>query len=166
MTRARDLGIPFEGRTGECNTITDVQGVTVGYATVIEGDSARTGVTIIHPRGQKNHEPVFASTFAFNGNGEMTGAAWIEEGGMLEGPIGITNTHSVGIVRDTIIQWQVENNALFQKWSCPVVAETADGWLNNMNGFFVRPAHVMEALEIAGSGPLAEGSIGGGTGMI
>src|SRR5688500_7217572 len=119
--RARDLGIPFEGMPGLYNTITDVPGVTVGYATVIEGPSARTGVTIIHPRGQKNHEPVFAGTFAFNGNGEMTGAAWVEEGGMLEGPIGITNTHSVGTVRDTIIQWQVEHEAVFQKWSCPQI---------------------------------------------
>ena len=92
--RARDLGIPFEGATGTYNAITDVSGVTVGYATVIEGDSARTGVTVIHPRGGYNHEPVFAGTFAFNGNGEMTGAAWVDEGGLLEGPIGITNTHS------------------------------------------------------------------------
>lgn len=166
MTRARDLGIPFEGSTGECNAITDVQGVTVGYATVIEGESARTGVTIIHPRGQNNHEPVFASTFAFNGNGEMTGAAWVEEGGMLEGPIGITNTHSVGIVRDTIIDWQVERDAIFQKWSCPLVTETADGWLNDMNGFFIKPEHVMQALNSAKSGAIAEGNVGGGTGMI
>jgi len=164
--RARDLGIPFEGTPGTHNAITDVQGVTVGYATIIEGDSARTGVTIIHPRGDDNHEPVFAAWFPFNGNGEMTGSAWIDEGGFLEGPIGITNTHSVGVVRDTIIQWQVEHNALFQKWSCPVVAETADGWLNDMNGFFVKPAHVMEALENAESGPIEEGSVGGGTGMI
>ena len=109
--RARDLGIPFEGTPGKFNAITDVAGVTVGYATIIEGDSARTGVTIIHPRGRGDHDPVFAAWFPFNGNGEMTGAAWVEEGGLLEGPIGITNTHSVGIVRDTIIQWQVENNA-------------------------------------------------------
>ncbi len=109
---------------------------------------------------------MFAAWFPFNGNGEMTGAAWVEEGGFLEGPIGITNTHSVGIVRDTIIEWQVKNNALFQKWSCPVVAETADGWLNDMNGFFVKPAHVWEALEKTESGSIAEGSVGGGTGMI
>lgn len=166
MTRARDLGIPFEGSTGECNAITDVQGVTVGYATVIEGDSARTGVTIVHPRGQKNHEPVFASTFAFNGNGEMTGAAWVEEGGMLEGPIGITNTHSVGIVRDTIIDWQAKNNAIYQKWSCPVVTETADGWLNDMNGFHVKAEHVWDALTKAKDGRIDEGNVGGGTGMI
>src|ERR1700752_3929771 len=166
MTRARDLGIPFEGSTGECNAITDVPGVTVGYATIIEGDSARTGVTIIHPRGQRNHEPVFASMFAFNGNGEMTGAAWVEEGGMLEGPIGITNTHSVGIVRDTIIDWQAKNDAIYQKWSCPVVTETADGWLNDMNGFHVKAEHVWHALDTARDGMIAEGSVGGGTGMV
>lgn len=166
MTRARDLGIPFEGNTGTYNAITDVSGVTVGYTTVIEGDSARTGVTVIHPRGQENHEPVFAAWFPFNGNGEMTGSAWLEEGGMLEGPIGITNTHSVGIVRDTIIQWQVEREAIFQKWSCPLVTETADGWLNNMNGFVIKPEHVIEALSSAKSGAIAEGNVGGGTGMI
>ncbi len=166
MTRARDLGIPFEGSTGECNAITDVQGVTVGYATVIEGASARTGVTIVHPRGQMNHEPVFASTFAFNGNGEMTGAAWVEEGGMLEGPIGITNTHSVGIVRDTIIDWQAMNESIYQKWSCPVVTETADGWLNEMNGFHVKEEHVWHALDNAKDGMIEEGNVGGGTGMI
>ena len=166
MIRARDLGIPFEGSTGECNAITDVQGVTVGYATIIEGESARTGVTTIHPRGQKNHEPVFASTFAFNGNGEMTGAAWVEEGGMLEGPIGITNTHSVGIVRDTIIDWQAKNDAIYQKWSCPVVTETADGWLNDMNGFHVKAEHVWNALSNAKDGSILEGNVGGGTGMI
>ena len=166
MTRARDLGIQFEGATGECNAITDVSGLTVGYATVIEGESARTGVTIIHPRGQDNHEPVFGAWFPFNGNGEMTGSAWLEEGGMLEGPIGITNTHSVGTVRDTIIQWQVEHNAVFQKWSCPLVTETADGWLNDMNGFFIKPEHVLQALNSARSGAIAEGNVGGGTGMI
>jgi L-aminopeptidase/D-esterase-like protein len=164
--RARDLGIPFDGKTGNHNAITDVDGIAVGYSTIIEGDSARTGVTIIHPRGKANHYPVFAAWFPFNGNGEMTGAAWVEEGGFLEGPIGITNTHSVGIVRDTIIEWQVKKDALFQKWSLPVVAETADGWLNDMNGFFVKPAHVLEALENAESGSIKEGSVGGGTGMI
>ena len=166
MTRARDLGIPFEGQPGECNAITDVSGVTVGYATIIEGESARTGVTIIHPRGRENHDPVFAAWFPFNGNGEITGAAWVEEGGFLEGPIGITNTHSVGIVRDTIIQWQAEHDAIFQKWSCPVVTETADGWLNDMNGFFVEPEHVRKALDNAASGPVQEGNVGGGTGML
>src|SRR5574339_1276374 len=166
MTRARDLGIPFEGTAGTYNAITDVQGVSVGYSTVIEGESARTGVTIIHPRGGKDHEPVFAGTFAFNGNGEMTGMAWVEEGGMLEGPIGITNTHSVGIVRDTIIDWQAKNDSIYQRWSCPVVTETADGWLNDMNGFHVKPEHVMSALDSAKAGPVAEGNVGGGTGMV
>jgi L-aminopeptidase/D-esterase-like protein len=166
MKRARDLGIPFEGSTGIYNAITDVPGVTVGYATVIEGPSTRTGVTVIHPRGGRNHEPVFAGTFAFNGNGEMTGAAWVEEGGMLEGPIGITNTHSVGIVRDTIIAWQAKNDAIYQRWSCPVVTETADGWLNDMNGFHVKAEHVWQALENAKDGTIEEGNVGGGTGML
>lgn len=164
--RARDLGIPFEGNTGEHNAITDVTGVTVGYSTIIEGASARTGVTIIHPRGNENHTPVYAGIHSFNGNGEMTGAAWVEEGGMLEGPIGITNTHSVGIVRDTIIAWQVKNNALYQRWSCPVVAETADGWINDMNGFHVKEEHVMRALDSAKDGLIEEGNVGGGTGML
>ena len=164
--RARDLGIPFEGSTGEYNAITDVPGVTVGYATVIESDSARTGVTIIHPRGKENHDPVFAAWFPFNGNGEMTGSAWVEEGGFLEGPIGITNTHSVGVVRDTIIQWQVTHSRIFQGWSCPLVTETADGWLNDINAFFVKPEHVLDALSSATSGPILEGNVGGGTGML
>ena len=164
--RARDLGIPFEGSPGIFNAITDVSSVTVGYATVIEGDSARTGVTIIHPRGERDHTPVYAGVHSFNGNGEMTGAAWVEEGGLLEGPIGITNTHSVGIVRDTIIAWQAKNGALYQKWSCPVVAETADGWLNDMNSFHVKEHHVMSALDSAVPGEIKEGNIGGGTGML
>ena len=164
--RARELGIPFEGTPGTCNAITDVPGVTVGYATIIEGDSARTGVTVIHPRGQGDHDPVFAAWFPFNGNGEMTGSAWVEEGGFLEGPIAITNTHSVGVVRDTIIQWQVEHSRIFQGWSCPLVTETADGWLNDMNAFFVKPEHVLEALRNAKSGPIEEGNVGGGTGML
>ena len=164
--RARELGIPLEGRPGPYNAITDVSNVEVGFATVIEGESVRTGVTAIHPRGKTDHDPVFGGTFSFNGNGEMTGAAWVDEGGYVEGPICITNTHSVGLVRDTIIDWQVKNKALFQKWSCPVVAETADGWLNDMNGFHVKPEHVWQALEGAENGPLAEGNVGGGTGMI
>ncbi|MCC7119026.1 MAG: P1 family peptidase [Anaerolineales bacterium] len=163
--RARDIGIPFEGETGRHNAITDVENVTVGYATILQGESARTGVTIIHPRG-RDFAPVFAGIHSFNGNGEMTGAAWVEEGGLLEGPLGITNTHSVGVVRDAIIAWQVKNNALHQKWSCPVVAETADGWLNDMNAFFVKESHVMIALDSAKSGPIDEGNVGGGTGMI
>ncbi len=164
--RARDLGIPFEGTTGTYNAITDIAGVTVGYATVIEGASARTGVTIIHPRGNKNHAPVYAGVHSFNGNGEMTGAAWVEEGGLLEGPIGITNSHSVGIVRDTIIKWQIQNDAMYQKWSLPIVAETADGWLNDMNSFHVKERHVMSALNSAEGGAIDEGNVGGGTGML
>ena len=164
--RARELGLPFEGTPGPLNSITDVEGIEVGYATIIEGHSTRTGVTIIHPRGKRDHDPVYAGHSAFNGNGEMTGVAWIEEGGFLEGPIGITNTHSVGIVRDTIIDWQIKQGAMFQKWSCPVVGETADGWLNDMNGFHVKAEHVWSALESATSGSIAEGNVGGGTGMI
>ncbi|MBC7878126.1 MAG: P1 family peptidase [Anaerolineales bacterium] len=164
--RARDLGIPFEGQTGINNAITDISGVTVGYATVIEGDSARTGVTIIHPHGSKDHAPVYAGIHSFNGNGEMTGAAWVEEGGLLEGPIGITNTHSVGIVRDTIIKWQIKNNAMYQPWSCPLVTETADAWLNDMNAFYIKEEHALAALDSAKSGAIEEGSVGGGTGMI
>ena len=124
--RARDLGIPLEGTPGQHNAITDVDGVEVGLTTLIEGEACRTGVTVIHPRGRHIHDPVFAGWFPFNGNGEMTGVAWVEEGGFLEGPIGVTNTHNVGVVRDAIIHWQAENDALFQPWSCPVVAETAD----------------------------------------
>ena len=164
--RARDLGIPFEGATGEFNAITDVPGITVGYSTIIEGTDARTGVTIIHPRGRENFSPVYAGTHAFNGNGEMTGSAWIEEGGFLEGPIGLTNTHSVGVVRDTIIAWQVKNKIQYQPWALPVVAETADAWLNDMNGFFVKDHHVFAALDSATSGQIAEGNVGGGTGMM
>jgi D-aminopeptidase len=164
--RARDLGISFEGKPGPLNAITDLIGIEVGHTTIIEGESVRTGVTIIHPRGKRNHDPVFAGHFAFNGNGEMTGAAWIDEGGLLEGPIGITNTHSVGIVRDTIIDWQVAKGSIFQRWSCPVVGETADGWLNDMNGFHVKAEHVLNALESAAGGIITEGNVGGGTGMI
>jgi D-aminopeptidase len=164
--RARDLGIPLEGTPGRLNAITDIDGIEVGYATVIEGASARTGVTILHPRGKQDHEPVYAGHFSFNGNGEMTGLDWVEEGGFLEGPIGITNTHSVGVVRDTIIDWQARRGAIFQRWSCPVVGETADGWLNDMNGFHIRAEHVRLALDSAGGGPIAEGNVGGGTGMI
>ena len=145
--RARDLGIHFEGTPGPLNSITDIPGIEVGYATLIDGSSVRTGLTIIHPRGKSIHDPVFAGWFPFNGNGELTGSAWIDEGGFLEGPIGITNTHSVGLVRDTIIDWQVKHEAIFQRWSCPVVGETADGWLNDMNGFHMKPEHVWQALE-------------------
>jgi D-aminopeptidase len=164
--RARDLGIPFEGKPGPLNAITDVHGIEVGYTTLIRDTDVRTGVTIIHPRGRASHDPVFAGWFPLNGNGEMTGSAWVEEGGFLEGPIGITNTHNVGTVRDAIIHWQAKNDALFQLWSCPLVAETADGWLNDMNGFHVKPEHVWSALDKAAEGPIEEGNVGGGTGMI
>ncbi len=164
--RARNLGISFEGTTGKYNAITDVAGVMVGYTTIIEGQSARTGVTMIHPRGSKEFAPVYAGIHSFNGNGEMTGAAWVEEGGLLDGPLGITNTHSVGIVRDTIIAWQIKNTGLHQQWSLPVVAETADGWLNDMNSFYVKEHHVMSALDSAHSAAIDEGNVGGGTGMM
>src|ERR1700690_2491735 len=164
--RARELGIPFEGEPGTLNAITDIAGIEVGHSTLFEGQSVRTGVTILHPRGKRDHDPVYAGHFSFNGNGELTGAAWIDEGGLLEGPIGITNTHSVGVVRDTIIDWQVKHGAIFQRWSCPVVGETADGWLNDMNGFHVKAEHVNQALESAAAGPVPEGNVGGGTGMI
>lgn len=172
--RARDLGVPFDGTPGRFNAITDVAGVEVGHTTLISGDGplavgkgpVRTGVTTIIPRGRADAEPVFAAWFTQNGNGEMTGTTWVEESGFLESPVGITNTHSVGIVRDTMIGWGLEHHRLFQPWSLPVVAETWDGWLNDINGFHVKPEHVREALDGARSGPVAEGGVGGGTGMI
>ena len=178
--RARDLGVPFEGTPGKLNAITDVPGVTVGHSTLISGDGPldvgvgpiRTGVTAILPRG-KTYDPVFAGWYSLNGNGEMTGTTWVEESGFLEGPVVITNTHSVGVARDATIAWQYENK-LFDPlpdepdvfWSLPVVAETYDGDLNDINGFHVKKHHVIEALEAAAPGPVAEGAIGGGTGMI
>jgi len=171
--RARDLGVPFDGTPGPLNAITDVSGVRVAHSTLIRGEGAlrvgegpvRTGVTVIFPRGDDPADPVFSGWFALNGNGEMTGTTWIEESGFLEGPIAITNTHSVGVVRDAIIGWQTERGAGFQPWSLPVVAETYDGSLNDINGFHVRPQHVYAALETAASGPVDEGNVGGGTGM-
>ncbi len=171
--RARDLGVPFDGSPGPFNAITDVAGVHVGHATLIRGEGelqvgqgpVRTGVTVILPRAANLADPVFAGWFALNGNGEMTGTTWIEESGFLEGPVSITNTHSVGTVRDAIIAWQVERGAAFQPWSLPVVAETYDGSLNDINGFHVRAEHVQAALEGAATGPVAEGNVGGGTGM-
>ncbi len=178
--RARDLGIPFAGTPGPYNAITDVAGVTVGHTTLISGDGkldvgsgpVRTGVTAIHPRG-KTYDPVFSGWYALNGNGEMTGTTWVEESGFLEGPVVITNTHSVGVARDATIEWQYANN-LFDPlpdepdvfWSLPVVAETYDGDLNDINGFHVTKDHVIDALESAKSGPVDEGNVGGGTGMI
>jgi D-aminopeptidase len=165
-SRARDLGIPFEGTPGALNAITDVAGVEVGMTTLIAGDAVRTGVTAILPRGKASADPVFAGWFPLNGNGEMTGTAWIDEAGFLEGPVLITNTHSVGVVRDAYIQWAVKHGKLFQPWALPVVAETYDGTLNDINGFHVKPEHVFSALDGATAGPVPEGNAGGGTGMI
>lgn len=176
--RARDLGVPFEGTPGPLNTITDVAGVTVGHTTLISGEGklqigkgpVRTGVTAVLPRGKDSMmKPVFAGWFSQNGNGEMTGTTWIEESGFLEGPVMITNTHSVGVVRDAVIQWRVAHgqpDATGYWWSLPVVAETWDGWLNDINGFHVKPEHAFHAIDTATSGPVEEGSVGGGTGMI
>ena len=172
--RARDLGVPFEGTPGLLNAITDVAGVELGTTTLIRGEGplkvgegpVRTGVTVIFPRGKKNSDPVYAGWFSLNGNGEMTGTAWVDESGFLEGPVALTNTHSVGEVRDTIIAWNVKYNGLHQPWSLPVVAETWDGWLNDINGFHVKPLDVIQALDAAKGGPVEEGNVGGGTGMI
>jgi D-aminopeptidase len=172
--RARDLGVPFEGAPGPLNAITDVAGVTVGQITLIEdiadGRKVRTGVTAILPRGHDSYDtPVFGNWFALNGNGEMTGTAWLEESGQLEGPIMLTNTHSVGVVRDAVIAERVKAGGADTSgywWSLPVVAETWDGHLNDINGFHVRPEHVAQALRDAKGGAVAEGNVGGGTGMI
>ncbi len=171
--RARDLGVPFDGTPGPLNAITDVAGVTVGHATIIKGQGTlvvgqgpvRTGVTAIFPRGATNGDPVFGGWFTLNGNGEMTGTTWLEESGFLAGPVMITNTHSVGVVRDAVIEWLVHKGFEFD-WSLPVVAETWDGSLNDINGFHVTKAHAFAALDSAHGGPVAEGSVGGGTGMI
>jgi D-aminopeptidase len=180
VIRARDLGVPFDGTPGPLNAITDVAGVTVGHTTLISGEGklepgkgpVRTGVTAILPRG-RTYDPVFAGWHSLNGNGEMTGTTWITESGFLEGPILITNTHSVGVVRDAAIAWQVEHrlyDALPDEpdvfWALPIVAETYDGDLNDINGFHVRQDHVFAALDGAKTGPVAEGNVGGGTGMI
>jgi D-aminopeptidase len=172
--RARDLGVPFEGTPGALNAITDVAGVEVGFTTLVAGDGAlqvgkgpvRTGVTAVLPRGKASTDPVMAGWFSMNGNGEMTGTTWIKEGGFLEGPVFITNTHSVGTVRDASIAWGLKHGAQLQPWSLPVVAETWDGVLNDINGFHVKPEHVVAALDGARAGPVAEGNVGGGTGMI
>jgi len=171
--RARDLGVPFEGTPGALNAITDVAGVEVGATTLISGEGAlkvgtgpvRTGVTAILPRGKASKDQVFAGWFSLNGNGEMTGTTWIEEAGLLEGPILITNTHSVGVVRDASIKWSVDHGIASQAWSLPVVAETWDGYLNDINGFHVKPEHVFAALDGARGGRVPEGNVGGGTGM-
>src|SRR5436189_5224050 len=178
IVRARDLGIPFEGTPGKFNAITDVAGVEVGYTTLIRGEGklevgkgpVRTGVTVIIPRGHNSlNDPVYAGFFSLNGNGEMTGTAWLEESGFLEGPIVITNTHSVGIARDAVIAWRIKHGEADKTgywWSLPVVAEKWDGWLNDINGFHVKPEDVWQALDSAHGGAIEEGSVGGGTGMI
>jgi L-aminopeptidase/D-esterase-like protein len=172
--RARDLGVPFDGTPGTLNAITDVAGVEVGSTTLIRGDGklkvgegpVRTGVTVVLPRGQKNPDPVYAGWFSLNGNGEMTGTTWVEESGFLTGPVAITNTHSVGVVRDSVIDWALRNHLMKEdEWSLPVVAETWDGWLNDINGFHVKQADVFAALDSAKTGSVAEGNTGGGTGM-
>jgi len=165
--RARDLGIPLRGRTGAANAITDVPGVHVGYRTLISGDSVRTGVTAIHPRGPAGTgDPVAAGFFAQNGNGEMTGVSWIEESGTFCGPVGITNTHAVGVVHAAIIAWTARHHPeLAESWLLPVAAETWDGYLNDTSGHHVTEEDGIAALEAAASGPVAEGSVGGGTGM-
>ena len=176
--RARDLRVPFEGAPGPLNAITDVAGVTVGHATIISGEGAlkmgqgpvRTGVTAVLPRGRDSMaKPSFAGWYSQNGNGEMTGTTWIEESGFLEGPVMITNTHSVGVVRDAVIQWRITSgppDASGYWWSLPVVAETYDGVLNDINGFHVKERHAFEALDGAKGGAVPEGNVGGGTGMV
>jgi len=177
VPRARDLGIPFEGTPGPLNSITDVKGVEVGYQTLIRGEGklqigvgpVRTGVTAIFPRGKSGVDPVFAGWFTENGNGEMTGTTWVDESGFLYGPVMITNTHSVGVVRDTVIDWELKHGTpvpLEDWWSLPVVAETWDGDLNDINGFHVKPEDANAAMQDAHAGPIAEGNVGGGTGMI
>jgi D-aminopeptidase len=175
--RARDLGIPFEGTPGPLNAITDVKGVEVGHTTLISGSGklvvgsgpVRTGVTAILPRGKQSTDQVFAGWFSLNGNGEMTGTTWVEESGFLEGPVMITNTHSVGTVRDSVIAWRIEHGRPAESeywWSLPVVAETYDGFLNDTNGFHVKQQHVFAALDTAAAGSVPEGNVGGGPGMI
>lgn len=175
--RARDLGVPFNGTTGQFNAITDVKGIEVGYSTIISGSGenivgkgpVRTGVTAIFPRGKaQKFSPVFANWYSLNGNGEMTGTTWITESGFLETPIMITNTNSVGVVRDAVLKWYVDSNWYQgENWwyTYPVVAETYDGFLNDIYGFHVKEEHVLEAIKNASTGKIAEGNVGGGTGM-
>ncbi|HIG40723.1 MAG: P1 family peptidase [bacterium] len=166
-TRARGAGILFEGTPGEHNAITDVRGVKVGYTTLIEGDSVRTGVTAILPRPvEELVTPVFAGCHSLNGNGEMTGTIWIEEAGRCDGPITITNTHSCGVARDATIKWMVQKDTAPGQWALPVAGETYDGVLNDINGFHIKDKHVFAALDSASDGAIEEGSVGGGTGMI
>jgi len=172
--RERDLGLPIGGTPGVFDAITDVAGVEVGHTTLVSGSGrlvvgtgpVRTGVTVVHPRGKANPDPVFAAWFTLNGNGEMTGTTWVQESGLLEGPVAITNTHSVGVVRDAIIRWEVGLKNALQPWWLPVVAETYDGSLNDINGFHVKAEHVFAALDGATGGLPREGVVGGGTGMV
>src|SRR5438876_7053924 len=176
--RARDLGVPFDGTPGKFNAITDVSGVLVGHTSLVSGEGklqigkgpVRTGVTAVLPRGKNSmNDAVFAGWFSQNGNGEMTGTTWVEESGFLEGPVMITNTHSVGVVRDAVIQWRVAHgqpDPTGYWWSLPVVAETWDGWLNDINGFHVKLDHAWHAIDSAHGGAVEEGNVGGGTGMI
>ncbi|HEX7175628.1 MAG TPA: P1 family peptidase [Pyrinomonadaceae bacterium] len=175
--RARDLGVPFDGTPGPLNAITDVRGVEVGFVTLVEGEGklvmgrgpVRTGVTAVFPQGKSFKGRVFAAWDTLNGNGEMTGTTWVEESGGLGTPILITNTHSVGVVRDAVIEWNVRRGTgegYSGDFSLPVVAETWDGFLNDINGFHVRREHVFQALDGAKPGPVAEGNVGGGTGMV
>jgi L-aminopeptidase/D-esterase-like protein len=176
--RARDLGVPFDGTPGPLNAITDVEGVLVGHTTLISGSGKlvvgkgpiRTGVTAVLPRGTASMDRFsFAGWYSQNGNGEMTGTHWVEESGFLEGPVMITNTHSVGVVRDAVIAWRVAHGPAGPDddwWSLPVVAETWDGWLNDINGFHVKPEHALHAIDSAHAGAVEEGSVGGGTGMV
>ena len=173
--RARDIGIPFNGTTGKFNAITDVKGVEVGYSTIIHGSGknirgngpVRTGVTAILPRG-RNNNPVYANWYSLNGNGEMTGTTWITESGFLEGPVMITNTNSVGVVRDAVLKWFVKTGWYKEDfwYTYPVVAETYDGFLNDIYGFHVKESNAYEALDSAKSGYIKEGNVGGGTGMM
>jgi D-aminopeptidase len=173
--RARAIGIPFDGQPGALNAITDVAGVEVGYQTLIRGSGrrvrgqgpVRTGVTAILPRGRADADSgVFAGMFSLNGNGELTGSHWVAEVGRCEGPITLTNTHSVGVAHDAAIKWLVARSGREGQWSLPVAGETYDGWLNDIDGFHVTKADVFAALDGARGGPIEEGSVGGGTGMI
>src|SRR5688572_22261387 len=170
--RARDLGVPFDGKPGTSNAITDVKGVEVGFTTLISGEgntAVRTGVMAILPQGKNFSGRLFAAWHTLNGNGEMTGTTWIEESGGLGSPVMITNTHSVGIVRDAVIEWGAKRwtgQGYSGDFSLPVVAETWDGFLNDINGFHVKKEHVFQALDSAKTGAIAEGNVGGGTGMI
>lgn len=171
--RARDLGIPFEGQPGTLNAITDIAGIEVGHITLIKGEGelkvgegpVRTGVTVVHPRGKDSNAPVFAGWFTLNASGEMTGTTWLEERGLITGPIAITNTHSVGVVRDASVGWMVDHGWP-SAWHAPVVGETYDGALNDINGFHVSREDALTAMQNAEPGAVLEGAVGGGTGMI